>query len=664
MRAYPAAPEGAGYKADIVNMMVGERDRWFRPADVCVAPDGSLYVTDWYDPGVGGHNMQDMERGRLFRLAPPGAKYSIPKFDFDSPAGAVKALANPSNSVRYLAFQAIQKFGDKAVDALKTMAADANPRMRARAIWALGKLPAHGEEAVAMAMKDQDPNLRMVAIRLSRQLDRSPKTYASLLRDPSPAVRREFAVALHLDKSNDMPKWWAELASQYDGHDRWYLEALGIGAGQRWTECFDAYQQLTGNSADSPAARDIAWRARCAQSALAVAGFILNPSVNANEVPRFFRSLDFQAPADRQSAIETLLSRVGKSGLDEPRRDQIVVECLSRTVGDDVKLKPDQKEAVDRYLSRCTNRSEKLKLIRQLKLPNANELLLAMIVEAEPDTQSVAATEMLLRRNSANKLVALMSNKDRLSEAERVGTVVGMCKLDASQKAIDEMLTGKEIADEAKVAICRALAGSDAGARWLLARTKDGKLPAAARLIVGSRLRSSGNPDIRQQANELFPAPRSAAKDPLPPINELVQRKGNVDAGREVFKAKGTCANCHVVAGAGKVIGPDLSEIGGKLSREAMLVSILDPSAGISHNFENYAALTNDGQVINGLLVSRTESGVVIKDAQGIERTIPSGELDTVKKLDKSLMPDNIHENLSTQELVDLIEYLMTLKKK
>ncbi len=189
-------------------------------------------------------------------------------------------------------------------------------------------------------------------------------------------------------------------------------------------------------------------------------------------------------------------------------------------------------------------------------------------------------------------------------------------------------------------------------------------MPAAARLIVGSRLRSSGNPDIRQQANELFPAPRSAAKDPLPPINELVQRKGNVDAGREVFKAKGTCANCHVVAGAGKVIGPDLSEIGGKLSREAMLVSILDPSAGISHNFENYAALTNDGQVINGLLVSRTESGVVIKDAQGIERTIPSGELDTVKKLDKSLMPDNIHENLSTQELVDLIEYLMTLKKK
>ncbi len=105
VRAYPASPEGAGYKADIVNMMVGERDRWFRPADVCTAPDGSLFVTDWYDPGVGGHNMQDMERGRLFRLAPPKTKYNVPKFDFDSPTGAVAALANPAGSVRFLAWK-------------------------------------------------------------------------------------------------------------------------------------------------------------------------------------------------------------------------------------------------------------------------------------------------------------------------------------------------------------------------------------------------------------------------------------------------------------------------------------------------------------------------------------------------------------------------------
>jgi glucose/arabinose dehydrogenase len=51
--------------------MKNETDQWFRPADVCVAPDGSLIVADWYDPGVGGHQAGDLTRGRIYRIAPP-----------------------------------------------------------------------------------------------------------------------------------------------------------------------------------------------------------------------------------------------------------------------------------------------------------------------------------------------------------------------------------------------------------------------------------------------------------------------------------------------------------------------------------------------------------------------------------------------------------------
>ena len=70
VRSYPVKKSGAGYTAEIVNMMDGaKKNQWFRPSDVCVAPDGSLIVADWYDPGVGGHRMQDIERGRLFRLS-------------------------------------------------------------------------------------------------------------------------------------------------------------------------------------------------------------------------------------------------------------------------------------------------------------------------------------------------------------------------------------------------------------------------------------------------------------------------------------------------------------------------------------------------------------------------------------------------------------------
>ena len=61
VRCYPVENDGAGYKATITNMVDGsKKNQWFRPSDVCVAPDGSLIVADWYDPGVGGHRMRDI----------------------------------------------------------------------------------------------------------------------------------------------------------------------------------------------------------------------------------------------------------------------------------------------------------------------------------------------------------------------------------------------------------------------------------------------------------------------------------------------------------------------------------------------------------------------------------------------------------------------------
>jgi putative heme-binding domain-containing protein len=106
-----------------------------------------------------------------------------------------------------------------------------------------------------------------------------------------------------------------------------------------------------------------------------------------------------------------------------------------------------------------------------------------------------------------------------------------------------------------------------------------------------------------------------------------------------------------------------LTEIGDKLTREAMYVSILSPSAGISHNYEAYSARNTDGEVVTGLLVSKTESGVTLKDAKGIERTIPASELEEFLKMEKSLMPENLQETMSESDLVDIVEYLTTLRK-
>ena len=119
VRSYPVKKDGAGYSATIENIVEGKRDKWFRPSDVCVAPDGSLLIADWYDPGVGGHAMGDIQRGRIFRVAPPKAKYSVPKIDLTSPTGAVKALQSPNHAARYMAFKAIQQMGPAAKSELE-----------------------------------------------------------------------------------------------------------------------------------------------------------------------------------------------------------------------------------------------------------------------------------------------------------------------------------------------------------------------------------------------------------------------------------------------------------------------------------------------------------------------------------------------------------------
>jgi putative heme-binding domain-containing protein len=112
----------------------------------------------------------------------------------------------------------------------------------------------------------------------------------------------------------------------------------------------------------------------------------------------------------------------------------------------------------------------------------------------------------------------------------------------------------------------------------------------------------------------------------------------------------------------GKAVGPELSEIGKKLSREAMFESILYPSAGISHSFETYTAELNDGNVVTGILVSQSTEAVEIKNAEGLSRRIPRSEIEQLVKQPISMMPADLYRNLTEEELVDLVEYLGTLK--
>src|SRR5688572_173327 len=172
---------GAGYKAAWVDLARGEQDKWFRPADVCVAPDGSVFIADWYDPGVGGHNMQDKEKGqdrmslaglkgRIYRLAPPGHKPTVPAVNLDTVEGQIAALKSPNLVIRQLGWAKLHAGGGPAAKALKAMYdSQKNPYYKARAFWLLAKGP-EGKKHVATALKDANVDIRCAALRAARQI--------------------------------------------------------------------------------------------------------------------------------------------------------------------------------------------------------------------------------------------------------------------------------------------------------------------------------------------------------------------------------------------------------------------------------------------------------------------------------------------------------------
>ncbi len=220
-----------------------ERAGWFRPSDVAVAPDGTIYVADWSDPGVGGHAAGDREAyGRILRIVPTGRWIYPPTIELSHVDGRIAALMNPALSVRALAAHALSVSQEPGLEARMIAALQATDRrLVARALWIAARSERLRGNVEQYGLAHDEPELRVTAIRALRAAGVDVLRYgAKLAVDPSPSVRRELCVALRgvpLEKSRAL---LLELARGYDGADRAYLEAFGLAAegheGELWPE--------------------------------------------------------------------------------------------------------------------------------------------------------------------------------------------------------------------------------------------------------------------------------------------------------------------------------------------------------------------------------------------------------------------------------------------
>jgi putative heme-binding domain-containing protein len=167
--------------------------------------------------------------------------------------------------------------------------------------------------------------------------------------------------------------------------------------------------------------------------------------------------------------------------------------------------------------------------------------------------------------------------------------------------------------------------------------------------------------NARQSAT---PPASHALDDRLPPIAELARRKGDAARGAEIFRRPTVaCSHCHQVNGTGAEFGPNLSEIGTKLAKEAIYEAILDPSSGISFGYEAWQIALRNGEQTVGLLASETDDEIAIKVQSGLVTRYRKREVASRQKQPLSIMPNGLAQSLSQPELADLVEYLASLRR-
>jgi putative membrane-bound dehydrogenase-like protein len=681
-RAYMTRPDGAGFTATSIDILNGKRNQWFRPSDVCVAPDGSLFVADWYDPGVGGHRMEDIRRGRLFRVTPRGAaekSYKITSVDVTTSERAVAALESPNMATRYLAWTALHRMGEKAEPALNNLRHSSNAVFQARAMWALGKLEASKKKTLAVvhdALREKNPNLRVAGVRVARQVaPESIHAYlqdAAKIKDSSAAVRRELLIAMHevkpepriqADREEVIANAWAELAQDYDGHDRWYLEALGIAADSRWDPCLSALHRKLGEKwASNKPGRDILWRSRGSSTSEQIAAVITDPSTPADEMPRFFRALDFQ-PAQSAQQVLPFLAFGDYPKLPSERVSLLRAESISRLHNFDVSQSARYQAVLEDVLNNCAGSKSYVHIVEKFNITNHYVDLLAL-AQSNPESQlAVDALSALFDKEQSELLSSALSNSN-LSVVEATLTAMATAGDPRGNDLLLPILPDVNRPLAARRLAVKALGASTSGAEKLLAMAQRHGYPTQLQEAFAATLNSSGTKEVREAAASIFPPPPTKDKTPLPPLSSLIEMKGNSGRGKVAFNTIGTCTKCHQIDGVGKDIGPDLSTIGDKLARPAMFESILYPSAAISHNFETSIVITNEGVTHTGIVVNESDSEIKLKDDNGIIRTIPVSAIEEKRKTDVSLMPSDIQTLLSAQELVDVVAYLSTLKAK
>ena len=336
------------------------------------------------------------------------------------------------------------------------------------------------------------------------------------------------------------------------------------------------------------------------------------------------------------------------------------VSLLLRLKDADLSSNAPLRETLTRTLDATRGTPDFLELVRAFKLKDRDAELMTTAMAHSSNSTGAESIRLVLEHGSVGEIRKALAGPD----VERALEALGNLGERSANEFITPVILDPKRTAATRGAAIRAAVKTREGASWLLKLAQDQFLPDELKPIAARELADVRWPEIKEPASKVLPPPEAKSADPLPPLEELLGREGDASLGERVFFESGAaCYRCHQIRGKGVEFGPNLSEIGDKYGKDGMYAAVLTPSAGIGFGFEAWQVEFKNGDEAFGLITSETEDEVTMKAVGGIVTRYKKATITRRVQQETSIMPEGLGQGIGAQALVNLIEYLTTLKK-
>lgn len=676
--------ENSGYISRQLDDLLTCSDPAFRPVDLKLAPDGSLYIADWHNPIInhGEVDFRDPRRddrhGRIWRVTRTN-RPATPKPDFaGSSIEQLLDLLKDSNvwtrqmarvHLRLRNHQQVAPALSKWMSQLKTDAPEFE-QLRLEGLWTWQALGAVPPELLQAVLNSEDHHARAAAVRVLSQSTQEefglPADFPvlpllkKLINDPHPQVRLEVVNAVRqIPSEESLP---IALTALDHPMDKWIDFALWSTV--RTLEPFWMPQLQAGTATF--------------QNDPAKVLFVIKASDKPANLPTLMKLLTSgQIPANR---LGEALDLVGKfAGPNE-----------ARTLFDWALQNETHREAALRTLLTLADRRNvipagdlsgieaivsdphAIQLVAAWKVNHLKPRLVQLI--QDPDAtlhQRVSAVRGLATFNEKEVLRKVAEDKSaRYPLTRRAATAFWKLDRAAGIPLVVELLQRGSSSDRPEIeAMLDEILSVQNGGAELGQGLQNAELSKETRDIVIQKARAAGG---RGQpllaalgADAAAPPARVMSEAEISSLLSKVKTHGNAANGERIFRRKDlACLSCHSIGGAGGQTGPDLLSLGASSPVDYILESLLNPSAKIKEGYHTNTIATDDGKIYSGILVREGDTEVVIRDANNREIVIPKAEIDERSISTLSLMPGDVTSKLNNSDMLDLVVFLSSLGKE